>query len=205
MIDRTLALFGRAMSPFAGSYDPSHEITRGLRDPTLFHEVRSVKGGPGFTELVFTSEESWAERDLALLDAEGKAALDPTDLHGPVPVGVAGTPNLPADVAPPKAEGEAAAKTGGSSSTATPTSPTTSSSTPTATANLFVNTRQLADRRRRGDLDPAGAVARVALPAHRGAVPHDPIALALRAAGGDRGARRPHLVVAPAREAALVR
>ncbi|HVH20720.1 MAG TPA: Gldg family protein [Myxococcota bacterium] len=110
VIDRTLALFGRAMSPFADSYDPAHEITRGLRDPTLFHEVRSVKAGPGFTEIVFTGNESWAERDLAMLDADGKAALDPTDLAGPVPVAVAGTPTLPADATPPAepaaAEGE---------------------------------------------------------------------------------------------------
>jgi len=101
VIDRTLALFGRAMSPFAGSYDPNHEITRGLHDPTLFHEVRSVKAGTGFTPIVFTGQESWAERNLAMLDSDGKAALDDGDLAGPVPVGAAGRPNLPADVAPP--------------------------------------------------------------------------------------------------------
>ncbi|HVN37222.1 MAG TPA: Gldg family protein [Myxococcota bacterium] len=101
VIDRTLALFGRAMSPFAGSYDSNHEITRGIHDPTLFQEVRSVKAGPGFTPIVFTGDESWAERNLAMLDNEGKAALDDGDLKGPVPVGAAGRPNLPADVAPP--------------------------------------------------------------------------------------------------------
>jgi ABC-type uncharacterized transport system involved in gliding motility auxiliary subunit len=114
VIDRTLALFGRAMSPIADRYDPGHEITRSLRDPTLFHEVRSVKAGPGFTEIVFTGDASWAEKDLALLDAEGKAALDPTDLNGPVPVGVAGRPTVPAaatpDVEPASAEGETPAK-----------------------------------------------------------------------------------------------
>lgn len=112
VIDRRLALFGRAMSPFAEKYDTAHEITRSLRDPTLFHEVRSVKGQPGFTPLVFTSEESWAERDLALLDKEGKAALDPTDLQGPVPVAVAGQPHLPPGVVAAaqtaKAEGDKA-------------------------------------------------------------------------------------------------
>jgi len=102
VIDRTLALFGRAMDPFAGSYDPNHEITKGLRDPTLFHEVRSVKAGPAFTEIVFTGAESWAERDLAMLDAEGKASLDSNDLPGPVPIAVAGRPLFPADVAPPE-------------------------------------------------------------------------------------------------------
>jgi ABC-type uncharacterized transport system involved in gliding motility auxiliary subunit len=114
VIDRTLALFGRAMSPFAGRYDQNHEITRSLRDPALFHEVRSVKGSPGFTEIVFTGEESWAERDLAALDAEGKAKLDPTDINGPVPVAAAGKPTLSSDTQaaePAKAEGEDAAKT----------------------------------------------------------------------------------------------
>jgi ABC-type uncharacterized transport system involved in gliding motility auxiliary subunit len=109
VIDRTLALFGRAMSPFAGRYDTAHEITKSLRDPVLFHEVRSVKA-QGFSEIVSTGEESWAERDLELLDAEGKAALDPSDLAGPVPVAVAGRPAVtsaakPAE--PAQAEGEA--------------------------------------------------------------------------------------------------
>ena len=42
--DRTLALCGRATTPLAGAYDPEHEITRDMREPTLFHEVRSVWG-----------------------------------------------------------------------------------------------------------------------------------------------------------------
>jgi ABC-type uncharacterized transport system involved in gliding motility auxiliary subunit len=45
-----------------------------------------------------------------MLDSDGKAALDEGDLQGPVPVGAAGRPNLPADVAAPaepaKADGE---------------------------------------------------------------------------------------------------
>jgi ABC-type uncharacterized transport system involved in gliding motility auxiliary subunit len=95
VIDRTLALFGRAMDPFGASYDPNHEITKGLRDPSLFHEVRSVKGAKGFTELVFTGENSWGETNLALLDSEGKVAQDKDDVAGPVPVAVAGRPTLP--------------------------------------------------------------------------------------------------------------
>lgn len=110
VIDRTLALFGRAMTPFAASYDPGHEITRGLRDPSLFHEVRSVKAKAGFSEIVFTGDGSWGETDLALLDSEGKVAQDDVDLAGPVPVAVAGRPTLPGDGAPPApAEGEEAA------------------------------------------------------------------------------------------------
>ncbi len=103
VIDRALALFGRAVSPLAGRYDPEHPITQALRDarsePVMFHEVRSVRpGGAGsFTELVFTGEASWAERDLATLDAEGAASFDADDLRGPVPVMVAGTPQVEAE------------------------------------------------------------------------------------------------------------
>jgi ABC-type uncharacterized transport system involved in gliding motility auxiliary subunit len=96
VVDRTLALFGRAMSPFAASYDTAHEITRDLREPALFHEVRSVAAGPDFTELVFTGEASWAERDLARLDAEGKVAMEDGDVAGPVAVAAAGRPKVPA-------------------------------------------------------------------------------------------------------------
>jgi ABC-type uncharacterized transport system involved in gliding motility auxiliary subunit len=92
VVDRTLALFGRAMSPFAASYDPAHEITKDLREPALFHEVRSVTAGADFTEIVFTGEASWAERDLERLDAEGKAAFDDTDVAGPVAVAAVGRP-----------------------------------------------------------------------------------------------------------------
>jgi len=98
VVDRSLALFGRAMSPFAARYDPSHEITRDLHEPALFHEVRSVTPRPEtggvFTELVFTGDASWAERDLARLDAEGAVAMGDGDLPGPVSVAVAGTPEV---------------------------------------------------------------------------------------------------------------
>jgi ABC-type uncharacterized transport system involved in gliding motility auxiliary subunit len=96
IVDRTLALFGRATSPFAGSYDPAHEITKDMRETTLFHLVRSVRAGEGsgFTEIVFTGEDSWAERDLDRFFGEGTAELDGTDLPGPVSVAVAGTLSL---------------------------------------------------------------------------------------------------------------
>jgi ABC-type uncharacterized transport system involved in gliding motility auxiliary subunit len=100
VIDRALALFGRAVSPMAGRYDPDHAITAALRDPrndpVVFHEVRSVRaeGEGSFSEIVSTGEASWAERDLARLDGEGEAGIDPEDLVGPVPVMVAGTPAI---------------------------------------------------------------------------------------------------------------
>jgi ABC-type uncharacterized transport system involved in gliding motility auxiliary subunit len=108
VVDRTLALLGRAMSPFAASYAPSHPITQDLREAALFHEVRSVTGQEGFTELVFTGDASWAERDLALLDAEGKVAQDDEDLEGPVPVATAGRPSVPPVAAPPRVQADTA-------------------------------------------------------------------------------------------------
>jgi hypothetical protein len=79
VIDRALALFGRAVTPMAGVYDPEHDITRGMRDPrndpVMFHEVRSARASSeAFSEIVSTGDASWAERDLARLDGEGEAA-----------------------------------------------------------------------------------------------------------------------------------
>jgi ABC-type uncharacterized transport system involved in gliding motility auxiliary subunit len=69
-----------------------------MREPTLFHEVRSVTRSSqidsDLTEIVFTGDMSWAERDLAKLDAEGAVAMDEGDLPGPVPVGIAGRPTV---------------------------------------------------------------------------------------------------------------
>jgi ABC-type uncharacterized transport system involved in gliding motility auxiliary subunit len=117
IVDRQLALFGRATTPFAGRYDPEHPITREMRDTTLFHVARSIRSAAGasasggndtddpvtggttngsgeFTELVFTSDDSWAERDLENFYAEGRAELSGDDLAGPVSVGVAGRPGV---------------------------------------------------------------------------------------------------------------
>ena len=89
MVDRALALFGRAVSPLAGRYAPEHPITQALRDarndPVMFHEVRSVRPGSAGerSEIVFTGEASWAERDLgAGSTAKATASLDPDDLAG---------------------------------------------------------------------------------------------------------------------------
>ena len=97
IVDRTLALFGRATSPFAGRYDPSHDITAEMREPTLFHVARSAspgENGAGFVEIVFTGDDSWAERDLERFYAEGAAEQDDDDLPGPVAIAVAGTPRV---------------------------------------------------------------------------------------------------------------
>jgi gliding motility-associatede transport system auxiliary component len=100
VVDRALALFGRALTPFAGVYNGEHPITKEFRDPrndaVIFHEVRSVRpaDGSALQTIVSTSEDSWAERNLAKLDSDGAAALDDGDLKGPVSVMIAGPPAL---------------------------------------------------------------------------------------------------------------
>lgn len=95
VVDRLQGMFGRAATPFAGEY-ASHPITGGLREVTLFHVARSVRpteaAGGRFAEIVKTSPDSWAERDLEAFFGEGRAELAETDLRGPVSLAVAGRP-----------------------------------------------------------------------------------------------------------------
>jgi ABC-type uncharacterized transport system involved in gliding motility auxiliary subunit len=97
IVDRVQGLFGQAMSPLAAEYG-NHEITRDLREVTLFPMTRSVQPRKGaearFVEIVKTSKDSWAERDLDTLFGQGRAELGADDLKGPVPIAVAGTPIL---------------------------------------------------------------------------------------------------------------
>ena len=106
IVDYLQGLFGRATTPLAAEY-PSHPINAGLREPVMFHVARSVRARADardrFAEIVRTSAESWAERNLT----SGRAERDADDLPGPVPVAVAGT--LPAAGAE---GGEAAAEPG---------------------------------------------------------------------------------------------
>jgi ABC-type uncharacterized transport system involved in gliding motility auxiliary subunit len=83
-------------APIAGNY-PDHAITKDMkRVATFFPMARSVKsagssGGAFSTELIKTSENSWAETELknneAKLD-EGK------DTKGPISLGVAATKSV---------------------------------------------------------------------------------------------------------------
>jgi len=62
-----------------GHAHPDHEITKDLRETALFHVVRSIRAKPeaasAMTEIVFTGEDSWAERDLDRFFSEGEAEL----------------------------------------------------------------------------------------------------------------------------------
>lgn len=87
-------LFGAGeLTPMAVEY-PFHEITRGFRVMTAFHEARSLQAGTGAApgiaaqNLVLTSEASWAETDLSL-----KAPVQPNekDKKGPIALGAVAT------------------------------------------------------------------------------------------------------------------
>jgi gliding motility-associatede transport system auxiliary component len=109
-------MFGAGeLTPLALEY-PYHEITRGFRVMTAFHEARSLQAGaasiPGVSaqNLVQTSDASWAETDLTL-----KAPVQPdgADKRGPVSLGavatvtVAGAPSpAPSPAASPSPDAE---------------------------------------------------------------------------------------------------
>ena len=87
-------IFGAGeLTPIAVEY-PYHEITRGFRVMTVFHEARSLQAGAGSApgiaaqNLVQTSEASWAETDLSL-----KAPVQPDakDRKGPIALGAVAT------------------------------------------------------------------------------------------------------------------
>jgi hypothetical protein len=113
IVDRVQGLFGQAMTPLAGVYGP-HPITGEMREVTMFPTTRSLtvapaagEGAAQLSEIVKTGENSWAETDLDMLFADGKAELGPADRKGPVTIAVAGRPDVPVAPPPAPAEGEA--------------------------------------------------------------------------------------------------
>jgi ABC-type uncharacterized transport system involved in gliding motility auxiliary subunit len=109
-------IFGTGeLTPIAVDY-PYHEITRGFRVMTLFHEARSMQAATGTLEGVFaqdlvkTSAASWAETDLTLKAPvqfdEGKDRKGPIALGAAATVTVAATPATPAPAPSPAASGE---------------------------------------------------------------------------------------------------
>jgi len=95
ILDQTLRLFA---GPTLGtqivvSRYPDHEITRELREATVFQEACSLRlpstppSGIRFVELLRSSSESWAETDLNRLLTKREARKDPEDPKGPVVFG----------------------------------------------------------------------------------------------------------------------
>jgi len=116
IVDRVQSLFGQAMSPLAAEYG-NHEITRDMREVTVFPMARSVKprkgtDGAHFTELVKTGRDSWAEKDLDALFSRGVAELGADDERGPVPLAVAGSPHLDGTAPQPADDAKDTAKAG---------------------------------------------------------------------------------------------
>ncbi len=97
VVDQVVRLFqgpALGLAPLVETYDAAHEITKGITGRSLFPMVRSVGAAEGVagvtaTELVKTSQSSWAESDLPALFDQQQATLDPADRRGPVPIAVA--------------------------------------------------------------------------------------------------------------------
>ncbi len=107
VLDVKQAVAGRIATPVSTLYG-DHEITRSLGEGTVFHVVRSVNAseriGSEFVKIVFSSEDSWAERDLQGFYGEGRYQVDRgEDLGGPVPLALAGfvTNEAEGDETPP--------------------------------------------------------------------------------------------------------
>jgi ABC-type uncharacterized transport system involved in gliding motility auxiliary subunit len=103
-------LFGAGeLTPMVADY-PFHEITRGFRVMTAFHEARSLQAAatpsvPGVIaqNLVQTSEASWAETDLTL-----KAPVKPDDADRKGPIALGAVVTVPV-LTPPSPEPSPAA------------------------------------------------------------------------------------------------
>jgi ABC-type uncharacterized transport system involved in gliding motility auxiliary subunit len=96
-------IFGASeLTPMAVDY-PYHEITRGFRVMTAFHEARSMQAGqappPGTIaqNLVQTSDASWGETDLALKEP---IQFDAKDKKGPIALGAVATVAVTAAASP---------------------------------------------------------------------------------------------------------
>lgn len=98
VVDQVVRLFQGptlGLAPLVDEYDPDHEITKALRERSLFPMVRSVaavgdpRDGMTVTELVKTSPSSWAETDVASVFDAGTAALDSDDRRGPISIAAA--------------------------------------------------------------------------------------------------------------------
>jgi ABC-type uncharacterized transport system involved in gliding motility auxiliary subunit len=93
VVDMTSAQVYQA---YAASYDSTHAITSKMqRLATAFPTARSVQAISSaddvtLTPLVFTAAQSWAETDLAAVEAGLEFTGDDADLIGPVPLVVAG-------------------------------------------------------------------------------------------------------------------
>lgn len=103
VVDQVVRLFqgpSLGLAPLVEDYDEDHEITRDLRERTLFPLVRSVtaaddlRDGFEVTELVRTSASSWAETDIAGVFEGGVAALESGDRRGPISIAAAARVDL---------------------------------------------------------------------------------------------------------------
>ncbi len=92
VIDDTQGVSTQMATPLVSLYG-DHPITRNLNEATVFHVARSVvlasdEETTDFVEIVFASENSWAEQNLAAFYASGELVKDEQDLKGPIPIAI---------------------------------------------------------------------------------------------------------------------
>ncbi|MCB0359296.1 MAG: GldG family protein, partial [Bdellovibrionales bacterium] len=110
IIDQVVTLFGgpsHGVQPMISLYG-KHAITQGFNQGMVLSIASSVRPEPNLpaddpatrTVLAYTSENSWAESDVEkIFGEEPQAALEDTDIAGPVPVAVAYEGPVPGPVA----------------------------------------------------------------------------------------------------------
>lgn len=104
ILDQTMRLFeGVTIGTDAVvSQYGDHPSVKPLTERSLFSVARSVsppvtEDRPGpipFAPLAYTSSTSWAETDVDRVFSAGEAEREDNDIHGPVPVGAAGSANV---------------------------------------------------------------------------------------------------------------
>lgn len=101
VVDAVMSVNRQPTAPVAEQYaaggGPPHPIGAEL-GRTVFSMVRSVQavdGAAGIEPIVLTSPNSWAETGIEEWMRTGRAMQDARDIAGPVPIAVAGRPDVP--------------------------------------------------------------------------------------------------------------
>jgi hypothetical protein len=93
--DRPFAEVDKGFGEFRGCYAAGHPITRGFDQNMLLHSARTVRLAPKLpqglsgVELLRTTPDFWAERDVETLSASGKARASAEEPREPQPLAVA--------------------------------------------------------------------------------------------------------------------
>lgn len=95
IIDQQQGVSTQVATPLVSIYG-DHPISRNLNEATVFHVARSVvlaseEESADLIEILYSSEDSWAEQNLDAFFASGELEKDENDFIGPIPLAIAGT------------------------------------------------------------------------------------------------------------------